>query len=261
MFTGCAAVSRVVSASLQKPTVTFQNLHLQDFSFEEVTMDFEFLVKNPNNLGVTLSSLDYALDLDGRSVAKGLSKRGVELKAGETAPVRLPLTITFKDFVDNIGTFFSSKSEVPYAIAAGFGVVTPVGEVRVPINHDGNLPLPKVPDIKIADVRLAKMALTGAKIEFQVSVKNRSGFPIIPKGLNYDLSLAGVGISKGSEQLPSLGAQATETITLPLELSFLKLGTAVVNAVRTKKLPYAVKGDLDLGVFQQPFHLAGTAAL
>ncbi len=260
-LSGCATVSSVLSSSVQKPSFVFTKLHLRDISFETVTMDFEFLVNNPNDLGVSLNSLDYALDLDGKSVAKGTSNQGIELKARASAPVRLPLTITFKDFAENVATLFSTKPSVPYAISAGLGVATPVGPIRIPARHNGDLPLPKAPDVAVEDVRLAKMGLTGAKLEFQLSVKNRSAFSIIPKGMSYNLSLAGVDVTKGQRKIPTIDANEKQTIVLPLEVSFFSLGQAVVQAIQTKSVPYVVKGDVDLGVFKQPFHVDGEAKL
>ena len=258
---GCATVSKMLEGTFEEPQVEFQKLHLRDLSFEDLTMDFEFLVTNPNKVGIKLASLDYALEMDGKSLAKGESNQALALKAQGSAPVRLPLTITFKDFADNLATLFSSRESVPYAIQAGFALDTPVGPLRIPASNKGTVPLPKLPDVKIDGVRLANMGVTGAKVEFAFNVTNRGQFPINPRGLLYNVSIAGASISSGQESLPSMAAQKTERVVIPLNVNFLKLGSAAVSAIRSKSLPYEVKGSLDLGVLAQPFDISGTAKL
>lgn len=257
----CATVNQVLRSNFKEPKVDFRKLHLRDVSFEDVTMDFEFLVTNPNDVSVKLNSLDYALDIEGKSLAKGQTEQALRLKANGSAPVRLPLTVTFTDFVDNLATFFSSKETVPYAIAAGFGLDTPIGDIRLPVNNRGTVPLPKIPEVEVQDVKLSDVGLTGAKVAFHLGVKNKGQFPVKPKGLLYNVALAGTSISSGQETLPTLNANQTQNVVIPLQVNFVKLGTAVVSAIRKKSLPYEVKGDIDLGLFKQPFRLNGRAKL
>lgn len=239
----------------------FVELQLRDVSFEDVTMDFEFLVSNPNDVSLSLKGLDYKLELDGKSLVSGETEQDLRLEAKGSAPVRLPLTITFTDFVDNLATFFSSRTSVPYLIDAGFGLSTPIGALRVPVRREGEMPLPKPPEIQAGEVRLAEMSLVGAKVEFVLDVRNRGAFPLSPEGLSYNIALAGVSVTSGKEALPPLEANGTQRITLPVEVSFLRLGAAVVQAIRQKSLPYTLEGNLDLGLFNQPFKLNGTAQL
>lgn len=258
---GCATARKVLAGAFEEPEVEFRELHLRKLSFERVSADFEFLVSNPNDLAVTVSSLDYALSVDEKSLAEGTSSRELRLEARGSAPVHLPLTIAFADFVDNLATFFSSREAVPYAIAAKLGVKTPVGPVQVPVQHEGTLPLPKVPDIEVADVRLTRLDLTGAEVELALDVRNRGQFPIQPQGLRYDVSLAGTSVASGNETLPTLAANASEQVVLSIDLSFLRLGPTLVEAVRSRRVPYRVAGAVDLGVFAPSFDSSGTAEL
>lgn len=258
---GCATVQKVLRESFKEPEVELRNVDVRDLSYDDVTLDFEFLVTNPNDVAVKLQGLDYALDVNGKSLVKGETQEALRLAANGSAPVRLPLTVTFRDLVANLATLFSSRSSVPYALDAGFGLDTPIGVVRVPVEASGEVPLPKPPDVQLADVKLASLGLTGARIEVQLDVRNRSTFPIQPKGLLYDLAIAGTSVSKGNESLPAVGANEERRVAIPIQLDFMKLGTAAVQAVRSRTLPYSVKGSVDLGVFRQPFDLTGTAKL
>lgn len=261
LLPGCATVNKVLNSAFQNPKVSFRQMNVRNVSFQDITMDFEFMVENPNDLSLSLASLAYDLRLEDKKLASGTTKQGVSLPARGSAPVQLPLTITFTDFVDNLALFFSSKQEVPYSIDTSFGFDTMVGEVKLPLRQSGQVPLPKPPEVQVADARFANVSLLGARMEVALDVANRSTFPVRPEGFAYSISVAGVPVSRGQENLPVLTAGARQRIVLPIELSFASLGAAVVEAIRSKRVDYAVQGSVNLGLFQQPFNLSGTANL
>ena len=258
---GCATLAQALQVPFKQPTATFQKLHLRDASLESITLDFEFMVSNPNDVAIKLNTLEYALDVDSKSLAKGTSDKPLELVASGAAPVRLPLTVTYSDLVDNVLMLFSSKETVPYALNVAFGLATPIGTVSIPLEDKGEVPLPKLPDVKVKSVRVGNIGLMGAEVRFELSVANRGQFPIQPRGLDFDIAVAGTSISAGQRDLPTVEADSERTVVIPLRVNFLKLGMAVTKAIRSKSLPYEVKGGLDLGLVKQPFALSGTARL
>lgn len=259
--TGCANVSRLLAGALEPPTAEFSQLHLRDWSFEEVTMDFEFAVTNPNTIGLTLEGLDYELDLDGKGLFSGDTASRLRLEPSGTAPVRLPLTVRFTELADNLATLLSDRDEVPFRVAVAMQVATPGGPIRVPVEHEGQLPLPKLPEISVAGIELAALDFRGARLEVALGVENRGRFPIKPRGLSYDLAIAGLSVTRGDETLTEVAEGAQQRVVFPVQLDFLRLGAAAVEAVRTRRLPYALEGSLDLGLFEQPFTLTGVAEL
>lgn len=258
---GCATLNQTLQGLVQKPEAELVQVHLRDFSFESVTMDFEMKVTNPNPVGISLAGMDYQLDLDGKRFVAGETQESLRIAAQSDSTVKLPLQIAFADFVDNLATLFSSREEVPYAFQTGLQLDTPGGAIRLPLSKDGQLPLPKLPEIEVADVNLASINLTGARVEVDVSLKNKGKFPVKPRGFAYDLGLAGVSISSGEQAIPDLAADAVHHMKIPVNVSFLSLGASAAKAFYDKKLPYSVEGTLDLGVLKQPFSLSGTAEL
>lgn len=258
---GCKTLDGLFRKSVKEPQVRFVQLHLRDLSLESVTMDFEMEIDNPNPVGVTLERLDYDLAIDGKRFVSGESDRKLRVAAQGSEPVRLPLTLTFAELAEGVALLLSDRDTVPYRLGVGFGVMTPVGEVRIPIRNEGDVPLPKLPEVSFGDIRLAQMSLRGARLEISMNVRNRGSFPIRPEGLRYDLALAGVSVSSGDQRLPEIGAEAAQRVVVPVQLDFLRVGVAAVEAVRSKRLPYRLEGALDLGFFEQPFTLSGVAPL
>lgn len=258
---GCKSFGDLLAAGVKKPTAEFVQLHLRDLSLESITLDFELKVNNPNSLGATLEKLDYRLQVDGQRLMSGTSADKLSVPAKGSAPVRLPLTLTYAELADAVKLLLSDAETVPYQLGLGLTVRTPVGPVELPLDHEGTVPLPKLPEVSVADVRLAKLGFSGARVEVAVNVKNRGKFPIRPKGFRYALALAGVDVSAGQQVLPTIGEHGQKQVVLPIDLEFLRLGAAVVEAVRTKRLPYRLEGELDLGLLAQPFELSGEADL
>ena len=64
---GCAEVGKVLGASLEKPRLTFLSVTPREADLEGVTLLVRYRVENPNAVGLELATLDYRLDVDGRS--------------------------------------------------------------------------------------------------------------------------------------------------------------------------------------------------
>lgn len=245
----------------EKPTLTYKTVRIRDLSFQSVTLDFDFELKNPYDVGMTLANLDYKLDVDGRPLLQGKTNKEIVVKAKDSSIVTLPYTIEFIKVAQALASLFSSRNELPYMLQLGFGVKTPIGVIQLPIKVDGKVPLPKLPDVSVAGVKLDSMGFTGAQISFNLKVKNNSSFPLRLKGTNYDMKIAGVNVSNGQVAVPEVSANQAATVKIPLKLNFLKLGLGVVKVVKSKKVDYDLGGALDLGVLKKAFNLKGTANL
>ncbi|MEO1170903.1 MAG: LEA type 2 family protein [Myxococcota bacterium] len=259
--TSCATLSELTKGAFKKPTLTYKDVELRDLSLGGVTMDFVFELNNPNGVGIKLASLDYQLDFEGKKFVAGETEQAIEVAANGSSEVRLPLSVEFEKLAESVMALLSAKEQIAYRLATGFGVNTPIGLVRIPAETDGDLPLPKLPKIRMGKVEMDDIGFTGTTVRFSVEVQNRSSFPIGIKGLNYSLSLGEVDVSEGETAASSVEASETTTLEIPVRLEFLKLGASVVNIIRSKKIPYDFRGELNLGLFAQPFELTGTAEL
>ena len=256
---GCATLGSMMKGLFNQPTLTFKDMRVKDLNFQTVTLDFTFELDNPNNVGFTLDSLDYRLAFDGKNLFEGKQDQGITVAAHGKHLVNLPFTVDFIDVTQALAALFSSRNELPYALGVGFALDTPIGPLRLPVNVEGTVPLPKLPEVRVAHVSLPQLSLTGAEVRFDLNVKNPGEFPVKLQGLGYGVELAGVAVSDGRVSIPKIAAAETVPVAVPVRLSFLHLGAAVVQAVQSKRLPYRFRGHVDVGPFQVPFDLAGRA--
>lgn len=260
-LTGCATLNDLLGSAFVQPKLHYKTMRISGLSFEGATLDFDFELENPNSVAISLASLDYKLNVEGKQLFAGDQNKGIKIGANARSPVTLPFSVKFVDLAQSLATLFSSKQQVPYDLAVGFGLNTPIGPIRLPAKVDGNVPLPKLPEVKVANVRMGNLSVSGAEIIFDLNVQNKSQFPLRLEGLNYGVEIAGAQVGSGNAQVPAMAANAAATTQVPIRLNFLSAGAAVVNVVRKKQVPYKFTGKVDLGPFEHPFTLAGNAKL
>src|SRR5687767_6588723 len=63
LFTGsgCAFLSRMLQAAFVQPELTFKSASVGGFSLNDATINLAWELRNPNPVGVSLASLNYAL--------------------------------------------------------------------------------------------------------------------------------------------------------------------------------------------------------
>lgn len=259
-LSGCAALQPLLGAQ-PKPKLAYKDVRMRDLSFESITLDFDFEVTNPYDVGMSLASLDYKLDIDGKPLLQGQTEKELTVPAKGSSIVTLPYKVEFLKVTEALAALFSSRKELPYALAVTFGLDTPIGVVPVPMKTSGQLPLPKLPDVSVGKVKMGKMSMLGAQILFELNVKNKSSFPLAVKGSKVGVKLAGVEVTESQLDIPEVPADQAQTVQVPVNVSFLKLGAAAVKAIRSKKVDYALDGDLNLGVLKKDFSLSGQADL
>lgn len=245
----------------EKPELTYKTVRMRDFDFASVTLDFDFEVKNPYGVGISLASLDYELQVNQKKLLQGQTNKELSVPAHGSSIVTLPYKVEFLELGEALVSLFQAKDELPYRLAVTFGLDTPIGVVPVPIKTEGKLPLPRLPDVKMGGVKMGETNLTGTTVVFDVDVKNKGNFPLKVKSSQMDVKISGVSVSQTQLQVPEVPAGETAKVQIPVKLSFFKLGGAVVKAIQNKKIDYDLGGALDLGVLKRDFSLKGQTDL
>jgi LEA14-like dessication related protein len=135
---GCA------SLNMQKPTAAVAGMNVIGVDANGFTMNFDVDVKNPNSVAIPLTAADYKLDLAGTNIAQGKAKPQGEIPAGGSKRLAIPVTLTYENVLSAEQGIVKSGGNVPYALAGGLSLNTGVpllGDVRVPLNYTGTLPL------------------------------------------------------------------------------------------------------------------------
>lgn len=257
---GCQEVRQFLKN--QEPKMKFDGLKLRNVSFVGMTMDFHFLLTNPNPIGVSFSRISYQLDFNNAKLFSGVQNRGVQIQANGTSPLVMPFSIEYVKFVKSIMGFFQAQDAVPYRLQLGLGFNVPVlGEVNIPFTTQGSVPIPRIPKIRM--VGATPPQFTGSILDpgvtfgIQIGMRNDNKFPINIRAFDYAFRIADKPIVSGATQTLAVSATGEQIVNIPVTIKAMQVGLAVFNVIRNREFQYDLGGNLDLGLFKLPVNLKG----
>ncbi len=247
----CQNVLNLLQQSqIKPPEVSVANTSITGLSFTELTLLFDLNIKNTNNLAIKLQGLDYQLLINDNSFLSGNQNQGIEIAAYADNIVSLPLTLKLVDMYQTVTSLINQDTSA-YQLDCGLTFDLPVlGATRIPISKKGSVPLPKIPNVSLEGIKLNSLNLAGANLELKLNVKNANAFAVLFNNLNYGLAVNGVNwVQAAAVKGFSLNEKKNQTLTLPLSLNFIQIGSSVYQLLSSNKpLSFKLNGDLNLSV-------------
>ena len=267
-LSGCAQLNKYTDTV--KPTAQLTGAHITNINFDKVDLVFDLEVENKNPITLDLAGLDYDFKIEGQSLVSGVTAKAIKLKANATSPVQLPVTLKYDDLKKLSGDLWN-KDQLSYDLQTTFNINLPViGNYAIPVSKQGELPVPKVPAIKIKGMKIKNRSFTSVELVAQVEVNNPNDFNIALKSFNYQLNINqqkwGHGEITKSSNIPRKGKGIIE---IPLKLDLFSIGNAASALLKSKSpLEYQLTGNatLDTGLellkgYDLPFDIKGTTSL
>lgn len=242
----CAELAK--HADTIKPTAKLTGTRLANINFEQVDLVFDLAVENKNPVSLNLAGLDYELKIENQSLVSGTTAQAIKLKASSTSPIQLPITLKFNDLKNLPGELWN-KDNIAYQLKSQFNVDLPViGNYAIPVTNKGELPVPKVPDIKIKDVKVNNLSFTSADLIAQVEVSNPNDFDLGLSNLNYQLTVNQQNWGQGNiNQNSSIPKKGKGLVEIPVKLNILSAGKSAYNALINKTpMEYQLTGNVTL---------------
>ena len=255
VLSGCAYLQQFLKAAFREPTFTFKNMLLNDVSLGGLNLDTVWDLNNPNNVGVSLASVDYALFVEGKQVVAGAPQNGLQLAANGSSELHFPANIKFQDIADVVAVFLN-KDLASWRAEGSIGVQTPIGVLKLPLAKDGQFEVPKLPAIVFGNPRVTNITLSGATVEFPLTVTNKNTYGLPIAGITGNLAVAGSNV--GTLSTGNLGAmegKGAKQVALPLTINFLSAAGAVVNAVRGGNAQVSFNAQVQSGTQALPIRV------
>jgi len=247
--TGCAALDAL---GLQKPTARLSGVRLQDISLTSITMLFDVDLSNPYAVDLPLVNVDYGLASGDKPFLSGKADLQGAVPAKGTRRLSLPTTVTFQQLLSVLSSV-KLGSVVPYRAELGLSVNAPVlGMLRLPMQKEGQLPVPAPPEVKVQEIRWGKLSLDSAGGVVRLHMVNRNQFPVNMARLAYGLTLGKTEVAKAAIDKP-LAFEANGgagVVEIPISFSPRKLGLAVLGMLTGEGASYKLTGDVAV---QTPF--------
>jgi LEA14-like dessication related protein len=253
--TGCKELLAMLQTSFQQPAFNFKKMDLTDISLGGLNLDTIWGLDNPNQVGISLASIDYALFVEQKQVVAGAPKQGLEIAPGGSTDLHFPAGIKFADIAEVVNVFLT-KDNASWKAEGGLGIQTPIGVVRLPIAKEGLFEVPKVPDVKFGNPKVSNLGLTGATIEFPMTVTNKNTYGLPVNGLAGNLNIGGSSIGTISTgNLGDMAGKGDKQVSLPLTVNFLTAGAALVKAISGGNSQLKFDAKLQSGAQEMPIQI------
>ncbi|MCP4810270.1 MAG: LEA type 2 family protein [Proteobacteria bacterium] len=253
LLTGCAILKNLPDlGDLEDytPVVSFKSLEIDDVDFDGADTRFVFQIKNPNPVSVALSSFRWDLALSGSSFLDGIDKDGFKLEADGKSDFEVPVSVVFSDLLD-LRSDLGDKDFTEFTLAGDFGFDTPLGEVKIPYEHDGEFPVLKRPKAELIGLKLKDVSLLNqsAELNLKLDVTNQMAVDLDLQSLGYGVTLDGEKVVKGdTDKLGTLAAKESKRVRIPIEVDLLDLGKSLVSAITDKEpITVGLDGTVDVG--------------
>jgi LEA14-like dessication related protein len=264
-LTGCATVQEVLT-SVDKPTAQFRAVDIDQLAADAVTLAVQIDVINPYSFDLPLTGADYTISAYGQQFIAG----------GLDTPTRIPArdraTVTFRpkvpyDRVLSVLTQVRPGSMLPYDLSVDVQTDRAAVNAFIPtIRTDGELPIPAVPNVRVADIAIDQLDLRSVDATVKLNVTNTNAFRVGLDRLGYQLQLGGVEVADASlNRALDLPEGDAGTVEIPLRFSPMQMGMAMFNLLQNDQAGYRITGDMQMttpfGNLTMPYQNTGTTPL
>lgn len=258
---GCASLSQLI----QKPTVKLDKVSMQNFSFQDITLNFDLAVSNPNPFGIKLAGYDYDFSIQQQNFLSGDQAQDVQILASQTSKFGVPVTIKFKELYQMFKSM-SDVDEAGYNMKGHVHLKGPWGLLKVPFSTTGKIPAVKLPKISLAGVQVQSLSFSGVKLDLAIDIENPNIFGFSLNNFNYDIALAGKKVLNGNNtEQTAIPKKGKTTLKFPINLNFMAMGSMLQSALQQGKIDYTLTGGANLkteyGNAQIPINKSGNTKM
>lgn len=230
-LTGCNTLRDL--ANVQKPSVRYSSMSIEDFSFSDVTLLFDFEVTNPNSFGVSADQYQYEFFINGNEFVTGIQNEKFRIENNSTTVIQIPVSLTFSEVFETVSSAarqdslaYRLSTEVQFD-AAG------LGRQRVPVSTEGELPIPRLPRIELSSFNVEELSLTGAEMVASLRIDNPNPFGISFAETFYNIEVNGKEwLNTTLERNINLNGSESNLIDIPIRLNSSQMGSVLMDMLR-----------------------------
>ncbi len=236
-------------SSLQTPTARVAGVHFTDLCLQSVTVVFDVEIENPYSVDLPLANVDYSLASRESEFLSGKADIQGAVPANGKKTVAIPAHVVFLELVKAVKDI-RPGSVISYKAEMGLSVRAPIlGDMRLPLKKEGQLPVPTVPDLEVSEVKWEKLALDQATGHIRLKMVNRNSFAFDLSKMSYAFSLADVEVARSSiARSVAFKADGGEgAIDIPVSISAQQVGFAALRMLAGSGASYRCKGEIEVG--------------
>lgn len=258
---GCATLSGLFEDAIEDPQVTILGVQLRDMTLDTISTTFQVQIDNPNAFGLYLGGIEYQLNIDGKRFAQGESQDSVAL-----APLGATEATLDVDFpLDNAGRPLLEvlkKDRVHYTLDTLFLVGTRRTNLAIPARFEGDVDLPKAPEVSVVEVQFPEVSREGVQVKLVTHVTNPNAFDIPIDELRVSFSFGGREILT-NQPIAGVMLPSKQTTVVPVDFSvgLSELGLSLSSLADRPELRWKLVMRLVSGNNILPYERGGRTSL
>ncbi|ONM11454.1 Late embryogenesis abundant protein group 2 [Zea mays] len=202
-----------------KPTADVCGIHIPHISLHRADLVVDVLIKNPNPVPIPLVDIDYLIDSDGRKLVSGLIPDAGTIHAHGQETVKIPVSL-----------------DVPI-----------IGRVKIPIQKDGEIPIPYKPDVDVEKIKFHHFSFEETTATLHLKLENKNDFDLGLNLLEYEMWLGDDSIASAElTQTAKIEKQGITRMQVPFSFRPKDFGSAVWDMIRGRGTGYTIKGKIDV---------------
>lgn len=243
-LSACQSLDQMLEAA-PRPTARVTGARLQTLTVEKAGLVFDVEVRNPYAVALPLVDLSYAIGSGGQRIAEGKVAAVGSIPASGSKTLQIPAAVEFRSLLAALKGV-RPGSIVPYTAQIDLSVDAPVvGRMALPISHDGELPVPAIPEVALVAFVIDTLSLDRVAASARLRIRNTNQFDIALERIGLNLALGGkdvaqTGVASNARVAPGQSA----TIDVPVAFSPRALGAGVFSMLSGSEAGYALTGSL-----------------
>jgi LEA14-like dessication related protein len=141
--TGSACATLRHALTFEQPQVELQQINVTGLGLSGGTLDLVFDVYNPNDYRLRSTRLEVDLQLAQTDFGEALIDKPLDLSPENHSRVVMPVRFTWSGVGAAARSLLESQ-ELPYGLTGAVLLETPMGDKRVELKSNGNVPLRKM---------------------------------------------------------------------------------------------------------------------
>ena len=252
---GCSQLRDMLEGT-QRPAASIAGVAIDGLGLDGLTLRFDIRVENPYDADLPLTSFDYTLASRNLKFLSGKTDLQRTVPSRGTRMAALHANVDFKQLMEILKDVKPGEV-IPYTAEIDLSVNAPVvGLLRLPLKHDGQLPIPAPPDVSVTEIKWDAVTLDYARGRVRLAVVNRNSFPVSLTKFNCALSLGGTDVATCSvEEKTSFAAGGSQDLDIPIGFAPKQAGLAILGILTGKGAGYGLKGAVDLATPYGPVSL------
>lgn len=255
---GCALLSSLLGS--QKPELTFREVRFTGWSLDSVQLELVYDLHNPYDVPLELAQVAYQLEVEGKRVVSGSPKKGLKIRPKRKQTLSFPANVHFLDVIPSVVALFT-KDSLGYRASGRLGVDTPLGIVSLPISKSGDISVPKLPKVEIAEIRSPRLTGTSASLSLGLLVDNRNAFPLPLDAIDWAFQVDRNQVAKGRTAGSAIAGGGRQRIDIPIDVGLVGAGKAVQTLVAGGKANVGLQGNLRMGKVVAPLDVGRILSL